>query len=476
MQPQRRCASVAPCPMLPPNLSDPAGTASAGSSSAPAGSGLDRFLRVFADVHAGEGATALLLGLNVFLILMAYYVLKPVREALVLGEGTAAGKTYLSVVEVFLLAGAVPLYGGLVRRLDRRWLINSVTGFFVACLLAFYALGHAGVRLGIPFFLWISIFNMMVVAQFWSFANDLYTKDEGERLFPIVGFGASLGAVVGAGLAGGFIERIGVLELLLVGAGLLVVEVLVTNHVDARERARGRQEPSPGAESPSPPTKGGAFGLVFKTRYLLMIALMLTLHNTVKTTGEYILGDTVRQGAIKDLGPENEEGVKREIGAFYSSFFAWVNVAGLVLQLFVVSRIVRRFGVPLAVLVLPLVSLGAYGIIALAPFLRAVFAAKVAENSTDYSLNNTVRNMLFLPCTTEQKYSAKQAIDSFFVRLGDVGAAALVFVGTTWFKLEPRGFALLNGIFVAAWLFLAWRIGRAYRDLSESGQPPPTTA
>ena len=228
--------------------------------------GLDRFLRLFADVRAGEGATALLLSLNVFLILMAYYVLKPVREALILGEGTAAGKTYLSVVEVFLLALAVPLYGRLVRRLDRRRLINSVTGFFVACLLVFYGLGHAGARLGISFFLWISIFNMMIVAQFWSFANDIYTKDEGERLFPIVGFGASLGAVVGSGLAGGFIERIGVLELMLVAAGLLVVEVLITNHVDGRERGRGRRGSTRSDIAAAPPAKGGAFGLVFKTR------------------------------------------------------------------------------------------------------------------------------------------------------------------------------------------------------------------
>jgi AAA family ATP:ADP antiporter len=438
--------------------------------------GPDRFLRLFADVRAGEGSTALLLSLNVFLILMAYYVLKPVREALILGEGTAAGKTYLSVVEVFLLALAVPLYGRLVRRLDRRRLINSVTAFFLVCLLVFYGLGHAGARLGIAFFLWISIFNMMIVAQFWSFANDIYTKDEGERLFPIIGFGASLGAVVGSGLAGGFIERIGVLELMLVGAGLLVVEVLVTNYVDARERGRGRRAPTRTEMSAAPPAKGGAFGLVFKTRYLLLIAFMLMLHNTVKTTGEYILGDTVRHDAIERLPPGDEQGVKRTIGAFYSSFYTWVNVVGLVLQLFVVSRIVRYLGVPGAILALPLVSLGAYGIIAVAPLLGAVFPAKVAENSTDYSLNNTVRNMLFLPCTPEQKYSAKQAIDSFFVRLGDVGAAGVVFVGLTFLRLGPGGFAVANALFVFLWLVLAWRIGRVYRDLSVSSRPPATSA
>src|SRR5262245_53707667 len=118
-------------------------------------SALDRMLRFAADVRAGEGLTAVLLGTNVFLILMAYYVLKPVREALILSEGSAAQKTYLSVAEVFLLALIVPLYGRLVKRMNRRTLINTVTGFFILCLIVFYALGHTGVQLGIAFFLWI---------------------------------------------------------------------------------------------------------------------------------------------------------------------------------------------------------------------------------------------------------------------------------------------------------------------------------
>src|SRR5262252_4487410 len=122
-----------------------------------AGSALDRMLRLAGDVKTGEGLTAVLLSLNVFLILMAYYVLKPVREALILSEGSAAQKTYLSVGEVFLLALIVPVYGRLVKRMNRRTLINTVTGFFILCLIVFYALGHTGAQLGIVFFLWISI-------------------------------------------------------------------------------------------------------------------------------------------------------------------------------------------------------------------------------------------------------------------------------------------------------------------------------
>src|SRR6185369_3536963 len=216
----------------------------------------------------------------------------------------------------------------------------------------------------------------------------------------------------------------------------------------------------------------GAFGLVFKTRYLLLIAFMMLLHNAVKTTGEFILGQTIQHQAVALLGAGDEAGVKRMIGAYYSEFFTWVNVAGLVLQLFVVSRIVKWFGVRLAVLALPIVSLGAYGVIAAVPLLSTVFASKVAENSTDYSLNNTVRNMLFLPCTTEQKYSAKQAIDSFFVRLGDVGAAAVVFVGINWIGLDSRGFALVNAVLVAVWLVIAWQIGREYHALTTEGRAP----
>src|SRR5262245_7968997 len=130
------------------------------------GSPVDRFLRMFTDVKPGEGISALLLSLNIFLILMAYYVLKPVRDALILGGGSAELKTYMSAAQVAVLAFVVPWYGRLVDRMDRRRLINTVTGFFVGCLIVFYMLGKAQVPLGIVFFLWIGIFNLMIVAQF----------------------------------------------------------------------------------------------------------------------------------------------------------------------------------------------------------------------------------------------------------------------------------------------------------------------
>ena len=447
-----------------------------------AASPLDRFLRLFADVRPGEGITAVLLALNIFLLLTAYYVLKPVREALILGQGSAELKSYMSAGMVVVLAVVVPLYGRLAARVTRRRLINVVTAIFAVCLVVFYALVQLDVQIGMVYFIWIGVFNMMIVAQFWGFANDLYTKDEGERLFAIVGFGASLGAVLGAVVAGWLIAPFGLDQLLLVGAGLLVAQAALTNYVDTRESARtGVQSPDSGSPSgeveKEKKASAGAFGMVFATPYLLLLGLMLMCLNWVNTTGEYILGSVIEDVAREAVAAGTADGltVEEYIGQFYSQFFSVVNVVGLLIQLFLVSRIIKYFGVRFGVMVLPCIAMGAYNVLAFFPVLAAVRWAKTAENATDYSLNNTVRNMLFLPCTREQKYGAKQAIDSFFVRIGDVLSAALVFVGTTYFALGGSGFAVVNIVIVAGWLVLAFIIGREYRQLTIDGVAPGPT-
>ena len=346
--------------------------------------------------------------------------------------------------------------------LHRGALLKVVTYFFVACLAIFYVLARANVPIGIAYFLWIGVFNLMIVAQFWSFANDLYTREEGERLFPIVGFGASLGAVLGAIIAGWLIALLGVYQLLPVGAVLLAAQLQVTNYVN-RHTSHHEEAPKPPSKKGDAGTHTNAFALVFRTRYLLLIAFMLLLNATVDATGEYILGSIVSDAAQARVAAGNAGGLGVEgvIGAFYSRYFALINITSLLLQLFVVSRIVKHLGVSTAVTILPALSLIAYNVMAFAPSLWVVLAAKVTEKGTDYSLSNTVRNMLFLPCTREEKYSAKQAIDSFFFRMGDVVSAALVFAGTHA-GMTASGFAKLNVALAAAFLALAVLVGRAY--------------
>jgi AAA family ATP:ADP antiporter len=433
---------------------------------------LEWILSLFTEVRPGEGFSAVLLCLDVFLILTAYYIIKPVREALILAGGGAEIKSYMAAGQAVLLLGAVPLYALLASRFPRRRLINVVTFFFVGCLGAFYLLAQMQVSLfwlGIAFFLWVGIFNLMVVAQFWSFANDLYTPEAGKRLFVIVAFGASAGAVLGSFVAGRLIEPVGIYQLLLVAGVLLLVSLILTNVVDSRsKRMSVSPEVTPTVEADRPMPKGGAFRLVLKSRYLLLIALLMLFLNWVNTTGEYILGRTVTDAAAKALAAGTTDGLSmgEYIGKFYADFFTIVNLVGLLMQIFVVSRILKYLGVRVALLVLPVIALGGYFIIAFYPILAAVRWAKTAENATDYSLQNTVRQVLFLPTSREEKYKAKQAIDTFFWRAGDVLSAVLVAVGTTWLAFQTKHFAIFNIALVFVWIALALLIGRQHRRLT----------
>ena len=435
----------------------------------PSSSGaLDRFLNVFTEVRPGESVQAVALALNIFLILTAYYLLKPVREALILsGDGGAELKSYVSAGQVVLFLFLVPLYGWLASRFPRRKLITRVTVFFVLCLLGFYALGTGGASIGVTFFLWIGIFNKMIPAQFWAFANDLYTSRDGERQFVIVAFGASSGAVFGSALAGRLIEPIGVFPMLLLSAGILLLSLGITLWVDSRAQAskqtiQDTADDSGDAEEPL--GKEGAFKVLFRSRYLVLIALLMLFLNWVNTTGEYILGRTVVEAAETAAASAASSFSESEfIAGFYADFFAVVNILGLLLQLFVVSRILKYLGLGVAILILPLIALGGYAIAAFFPVLAIIRWVKTAENATDYSLNNTVRQALFLPCSREEKYKAKQAIDTLFVRAGDVLSALLVFLGTAWLTLSTQQFALVNIALVSVWLTLAFWIGLEYR-------------
>jgi AAA family ATP:ADP antiporter len=426
---------------------------------------LERFLRLFTDVREGEGAQLLLLTLNVFLILTAYYVMKPVREALILElPGGAELKSYANAAQAFLLAGLVPLYGALATRLPRRRLINVVTGFFIACLPAFYVAASAGVPVAFVFFLWIGVFSLMVIAQFWAYANDLYTPDAGKRLFAVIAFGASSGAVVGAWISSRLIHALGVLPLLLAAAAILAASLLLFNAIDHAASPRQRASPAAAAED-EPIGDGGAFALVARNRYLLLIALVIFVLNWVNSAGEYILSSIVKHAADAEVAAGRiaaaDEG--RFVGEFYAGYFQVVNVIGMVLQLFVVSRVVKYLGVPVAICVLPVVAMGSYAVAALIPSLAIMRWVKTAENSVDYSLMNTVRQMLFLPTTREEKYKAKQVIDSFVVRAGDVLSAASVWIGTTFLALGVSQFAWINVALVVAWLALSVAAGREFR-------------
>ena len=423
----------------------------------------DRFLSLFTEVHNGEGIGALLLGANVFLLLEAYYILKTVREALILSEGSAESKAYSSAAQAALLLLIIPAYGVFASKVNRDRLITSVTIFFAFHLVIFYFAGRAGYSVGIVFFLWVGIFNLLVIAQFWALANDLYSKDQGKRLLPVVGIGSSLGAWLGAIHAGKLFPLFGTFGLMLIAGGLLLVCVALSRLVKGFPKSFSKGERA----GEQPLARDGAFRLILNSRYLFWIAILMLVLNVVNTTGEFILSKLVVDNADRQIasGAASIEQKPELIAMFYSGFFSWVNLAGMLFQLFLVSRIFKYIGVRGALFILPVIAFSSYGLVTLLPLLSLVRITKVLENGTDYSIQNTARHALFLPTSREAKYKAKAAIDSFFWRAGDVVAAGFVFIGVR-FGFAIQHYAAINMACAIIWIAIVTVIAREHKKLS----------
>lgn len=432
---------------------------------------LARALRLITDVHPGEAVTALLLTANVFLLLSAYYVLKPLREDLILAkESGAEYKSYLSGAIALFLFVLVPAYGKLVDALPRIKLVIGVNLAFAAQLLLFYvaiAVPSLKDNLGYVFYVWVGVFNVMVVAQFWGYANDLYEKEQGDRLFPMVAIGASVGAAVGSKGAKILIKGLGEPTMLLVAAGLLVLCAGLYFLVERREGNPTEEAPASRSGGDEKKSKKGGFGLVVGHRYLLLIAVFALIYNWVNSNGEYMLSRVIQQEAMT-LIKEGQIAAKDKgsaIGAAYADFFFYVNIAGVVLQTFLVSRVVRWFKLPAAFLFMPVLALTNGFLFAFVPFVAKI--GKGAENAIDYSLNNTLKQMLWLVTSPDMKYKAKQVVDTFCVRMGDVCSAASVLLLVDVLKFSVPTFAWLSIVLAGIWIFLAILIGRLYHGFEE---------
>lgn len=422
---------------------------------------LDRVARLLSDVRAGEALTAVLFASSLFVGLFAYYVLKTLREPLILATGGAEVRSYATGVQALVLIVLIPVYGWVARRADRSRLVLGTSAFFLICLEVFALLAHFEVPyIGIAFYVWLGVFVLSSVAQVWSLANDLYSRPQGQRLFPIVALGAPMGSALGALAAGHlFSGGLAIPLLMQLAAGLLLLQLGLLAVIMRR--------PEAGAVPSAPLQDRGGFALVMSDAYLREIALLLVVLNLVNTTGEYLLSRAVLGQAATALAAA---GTVADPAAFradflrhtYGDFYFVVNVASVFVQALVASRLVSRFGLRGVLFALPLVALGAYGAMAASVSFAVMRALKIAENATDYSLENTARALLWLPTSRDVKYKAKQTVDAFFVRLGDVLAALVVFVFADRLALEPSHVALVNAGLAVLAMWLAVRVARRH--------------
>ena len=459
---------------------------------------MTRILSIFTEVRPSEVRLTLSLFAIIFLTMTAYYVGKPVRDAwlavsLIEGFSKIEVKAMSGLYQSMAIIALLPVYSKLYDSLPRGKLLVGVNMFFIALFPVFWVLrpGHLMESIpciGVIFYVWIGIFSVTVVAQLWAFAADLFDEKSGKRLFPLIALGASVGAVIGSMFSNYLIKtlKFDIYTMLLIAPVILAMATFMLWQCDnsqaiikqnaIKEKAKLKLDNAPQDTTnvdENEDDQRSSWSIIFGNRYILLIALFIFMLNWVVTNGENILFAAIQEAIdeidMSGLTPaEANVAVGQATAEFYSRIYFWISFIGMLLQAFVVSRIVKYGGIAGTLLIPPFVSLASYGTMGASGGLETLTVAKTAENATNYSVANTAINLLWLPVPKKALYKAKTAIDTTFVRTADAIAAMTVMFGTRVCNITVKGFLVLNVSLIAIWLVITFLIIRERRKFTDA--------
>jgi AAA family ATP:ADP antiporter len=392
-------------------------------------------------------------------LLCGYYVLRPLRDAMGIAGGVEKLHWLFTATFLAMLA-AVPLFGWATSRLPRRRFLPYVYAFFIANLLAFYALlrGEGDhVYAARAFFVWTSVYNLFVVSVFWSFMADLYTNAQAKRLFGFIAAGGTIGALAGPALATALARSLGVASLLLVSAAFMAVAVVCIGRLIAWKERRGAASPEEAAAEARP--LGGsvlaAIPLLLRSPYLLGIALFMLLYTTTSTVLYFEQAEVVRDAFA----------TARDRVAVFGAMDLAVNALTVLVQVFLTGRLVRALGLARALALLPVLLGIGFLVLGVAPVLAVIVVVQVLRRAGEYAVMRPAREMLFVVLGREEKYKAKNLLDTAVYRAGDAGSA-WAYAGLRALGLGLGTIAFLAVPVAGAWAWLAHRLGRRQQALA----------
>ncbi|MEQ9449863.1 MAG: MFS transporter [Rhodospirillaceae bacterium] len=424
-----------------------------------------RIVKAAAMIEPHEMRAVVISFLYFFFLLGSYYILRPMRDAM----GTVYGSANLEELFTYVFFAtfiAAPIYAAVASKVRLSRFLPWIYGFFIVNIFAFYALFVSDVETRVvagAFYIWVSVFNMFIISVFWSFMADVYSRKQAKRLYGVIAAGGSFGAAAGPAVTASLVTVLGNETLLLIsGFGFLVVVGLVV--ALEREKARflassedvQRTTLDHSLNKTTNPFAG--FSQVMKSPYLMMFAAFILLLTWVSTILYF------QQAAMVEAASENTN-VRTQI---FASVDLVVNTLAVLIQLFGTGRLVNRFGVTSALVLVPGIMLLAFLAMAVSPVLMVVLGVQVVRRVSEYAIAKPGREMLFTIVDQESKYKAKNVLDTVVYRFGDV-SQAWVQAGLGAIGLGVSGIAIFGAFIAAVWGFVGLKLGRKYES-AVSGQ------
>ena len=398
-----------------------------------------------------------------YLLLCAYYIIRPIRDEMVIANGVG-NIQWLMLLTMLVLVSITPLFGWVTTRFRTRQFLSYCTLFFALHLVIFFFLFNVEERsiyVTRGFFVWVNVFNMFIVSLFWSFMNDVFTQVQAKRLFAFIAAGGTAGALSGPIITTTLVESIGLSYLLLISASVLACSVLTINWLVrwANPSMSAEQNSKSAPESNRTALKGsiwGGFTLIAKSPYLIGICLFIALYAISITFVQ------IQQAQL--VGAAYTDPTERT--KLFSQIDLAVNALTLILQIFITSKIIQWLGFRFTLLLIPLgVTLG-FGLMAASPLLAVMIGMEIFRRSGDYAIMKPTREMLFSVVSREEKYKAKNFIDTAILRTGNTGSAWL-FAGLRSLGASAASIGGISIALGAAWCATAYWLGSQYTKLSQ---------
>ncbi len=426
-------------------------------------------LQRLVDVESGEQKAMLWAFCYFFVLLCSYYILRPMRDEMGVAGGVENLQWLFTGTFIAMLA-MVPLFGWLTSRYPRATFLPMVYGFFIINLLMFYLLFSsdvADVWVARCFFIWVSVFNLFVVSVFWSFMTDIFSNRQARKLFGFIAAGGTAGALVGPALTATLVKPLGPENLMLASAVLLGCAMFCIRQL-IRWRMAYDDTDTTISTSTGNPLGGSVLAgirLVFQSPYLLGIALLMLLFTTLATVLYFQQAQIIRD-TFSDPS---------ERTAVFASIDLAVNLLTVLIQLFFTGRLVRWLGLPWTLALVPLLLALGFMALAVAPVLAVLAVVQIIRRAGNYAIMRPSREMLYVVLGQEEKYKAKNFIDTTVYRGGDA-ISAWIYTGLRSLGLGLSGIAWIAVPLAGLWALLAYRLGReqtrkAQRQSLNKSQP-----